>query len=123
QLRSGPSGPNSSVAQRLELIFRDPLDQNATLITGQSPGQANGHHQPGSLGIALTQPTARELNAHVGTTLKLGTASTPLKLVVTGIVRARQPRSAFWPADPTAAQPVEEHPPSAAPYWVSGAFF
>jgi putative ABC transport system permease protein len=123
QLSSVPSGPNSSVAQRLELIFRDPLDRNATLITGQYPGQAKGHHQPGSLGIALTQPTARELNAHVGTTLKLGTASTPLKLVVTGIVRARQPRSAFWTADPTAAQPVEERPLNMAPYWVSGAFF
>ncbi len=123
QLSSVPSGPNSSVVQRLELIFRDPLDRNATLITGQYPGQAEGHRQPGSLGIALTQPTARELNAHVGTTLKLGTASTPLKLVVTGILRARQPRSAFWTTDPTAAQPVEEHPLNAAPYWVSGAFF
>jgi putative ABC transport system permease protein len=123
QLSSVPSGPNSSVEQRLELIYRDPLDRHATLVTGQYPDQAHGHRRPGPLGIALTQPTAQELNAHVGTTLRLGTAGPPVKLVVTGIVRARQPRSAFWTTDPTAAQPVEEHPLNGAPYWVSGAFF
>jgi putative ABC transport system permease protein len=120
QLSSVPSGPNSSVVQKLELIYRDPLDRNAALAAGQYPGQ--GHPRRGPLGIALTQLTARELNAHVGTRLKLGTASSPLTLVVTGIVRPRQPNSAFWTADPTAAQPVEEHPQNAAPYWVSGAF-
>ena len=120
QLSSVPSGPNSTVAQKLELIYRDPLAHNAALVAGQYPGQ--GVPRRGPLGIALTQPTARELNAHVGTRLKIGTASTPLTLVVTGIVRARQDNSAFWTADPTAAQPVEEHPQNAAPYWVSGAF-
>ena len=121
QLSSVPSGPNSTVAQKLELIYRDPLARNAALVAGQYPGQ--GVPRRGPLGIALTQPTARELNAHVGTRLKIGTASsTPLTLVVTGIVRARQDNSAFWTADPTAAQPVEEHPQNAAPYWVSGAF-
>ncbi len=120
QLSSVPSGPNSTVAQKLELIYRDPLDRNAGLVAGQYPGQ--GTPKRGPFGIALTQPTARELNAHVGTRLKLGTASTPVSLVVTGIVRPRQANSAFWTADPTAAQPVEEHPQNAAPYWVSGAF-
>ena len=120
QLSSVPSGPNSTVAQKLELIYRDPLAHNAALVAGQYPGQ--GVPRRGPLGIALTQPTARELNAHVGTRLKIDTASTPLTLVVTGIVRARQDNSAFWTADPTAAQPVEEHPQNAAPYWVSGAF-
>ena len=120
QLSSVPSGPNSTVTQKLELIYRDPLAHNAALVAGQYPGQ--GVPRRGPLGIALTQPTARELNAHVGTRLKIGTASTPLTLVVTGIVRARQDNSAFWTADPTAAQPVEEHPQNAAPYWVSGAF-
>jgi putative ABC transport system permease protein len=121
QLSSVPSGPNSTVAQKLELIYRDPLARNAALVAGQYPGQ--GIPRRGPLGIALTQPTARELNAHVGTRLKIGTASsTPLTLVVTGIVRGRQDNSAFWTADPTAAQPVEEHPQNAAPYWVSGAF-
>ena len=119
QLSSVPSGPNSDVVQKLELIYRDPLDRNAALVAGQYPGQ--GHPRRGPFGIALTQPTARELNAHVGSRLKLGTASTPLTLVVTGIVRARQANSAFWTADPTAAQPVEEHPARGAPYWVSGA--
>ena len=120
QLSSVPSGPNSDVVQKLELIYRDPLDRNAALVAGEYPGQ--GHPRRGPFGIALTQPTARELNAHVGSRLKLGTASTPLTLVVTGIVRARQANSAFWTADPTAAQPVEEHPARGAPYWVSGAF-
>ncbi len=120
QLSSVPSGPNSTVVQKLELIYRDPLPHNAGLVAGQYPGQ--GRPGRGPFGIALTQPTARELNAHVGTRLQFGTASTPLTLMVTGIVRARQANSAFWTADPTAAQPVEEHPPNAAPYWVSGAF-
>ena len=120
QLTAVPSGPNSTVLQKLELIYRDPLDRNARLVAGQYPG--TGQHNRGPFGIALTQPTARELNAHVGTRLKLGTATTPLSLVVTGIVRPRQANSAFWTADPTAAQPVEEVPPNGAPYWVSGAF-
>ena len=119
-LTTVPPGPNATVAQRLELIYRDPLARNATLAAGQYPGQ--GRSKPGPLGIALTQQTARELNAHVGTRLAISAASAPVKLVVTGIVRQHQPRSAFWTADPTAAQPVEEHPPNAAPYWVSGAF-
>jgi putative ABC transport system permease protein len=122
QLSSVPRGPNSTVAQKLELIYRDPLARNAALEAGQYPGQDESHRRRGPLGIALTQPTARELNAHVGTHLKLGTAGPPVTLVVTGIVRPRQVRSAFWTADPTAAQPVEEHPQNAPPYWVSGAF-
>jgi putative ABC transport system permease protein len=120
QLSSVPSGPNSSVTQKLELVYRDPLDRNAGLVAGQYPGQ--GTHQRGPFGIALTQPTARELNAHVGTRLKIAAASSQLTLVVSGIVRPRQANSAFWTADPTAAQPTEEHPPNGAPYWVSGAF-
>jgi putative ABC transport system permease protein len=120
QLSSVPAGPNSTVIQKLELIYRDPLDRNAGLVAGQYPGQVR--HKRGPFGIALTQATARELNAHVGTRLKLDTATTPLSLVVTGIVRPRQANSAFWTADPSAARPVEEVPPNGAPYWVSGAF-
>jgi len=115
-----PRGPNSNVEQKLELIYRDPLARHAALTAGQYPGQ--GPARRGPLGIALSQQTARELNAHVGTRLALGTADEPVPLVVTGIVRERQPRSAFWTTDPTAAQPVEEHPPNMAPYWVTGAF-
>ncbi len=120
-LTAVPRGPNSTVTQKLELIYRDPLARNATLVAGQYPGLTPAA-RPGPLGIALSQQTARELNAHVGSRLNILTASVPVRLVVTGIVRERQPRSAFWTADPTAAQPVEEHPHNAAPYWVSGAF-
>ncbi len=120
-LTAVPRGPNSTVTQKLELIYRDPLARNATLVAGQYPGLTPAA-RPGPLGIALSQQTARELNAHVGSRLNILTASVPVRLVVTGIVRERQPRSAFWTADPTAAQPVEEHPQNAAPYWVSGAF-
>lgn len=119
-LTTVPPGPNSGVTQKLELIYRDPLARHAVLMAGQYPGQGAARAEP--LGIALTQQTARELNAHVGTRLAISSASVPVKLVVTGIVRQHQPRSAFWTADPTAAQPVEEHPQNAAPYWVSGAF-
>lgn len=115
-----PPGPNSAVEQKLELIYRDPLARHASLAAGRYPGlTASG---PGLLGIALSQLTARELNAHVGSRLKISTGSVPVTLVVTGILRPRQPRSAFWTADPTAAQPVEEHPQNSAPYWVTGAF-
>ncbi len=117
-LTAVPPGPNSGVEQKLELIYRDPLARYAGLVAGQYPGQRG----PGRFGIALSEQTARELNAHVGTQLKVSTASAPVTLVVTGIVRPRQPRSAFWAADPTAGQPVEEHPQNAAPYWVTGAF-
>jgi putative ABC transport system permease protein len=126
-LTTVPPGPNSTVEQRLELIYRDPLATHAALVAGQYPGLTRP--RPGPLGIALSQQTARELNAHVGSRLAMSTANTPVQLVVTGIVRQRPPTSpsrlsssAFWTADPTAAQPVEEHPQNAAPYWVTGAF-
>ena len=115
-----PRGPNSTVEQKLELIYRDPLARHASLTAGQYPGQTRASKGP--LGIALSQQTARELNAHVGSRLKISTGNVPVKLVVTGIVRERQPRSAFWAADPTAARPVEEQLPNKPPYWVTGAF-
>ena len=96
-----PSGPNSTVLQKLELIYRDPLARHAALVAGHYPGLSLARSGP--LGIALSQQTAAELNAHVGTRLVVGTPNVPVRLVVTGIVRERQPRSAFWTADPTAA--------------------
>ncbi|HTT54905.1 MAG TPA: FtsX-like permease family protein [Streptosporangiaceae bacterium] len=119
-LTAVPRGPNSTVLQKLELIYRDPLTRYAGLVAGHYPGRSLA--RPGPLGIALSQQTAAELNAHVGTRLVVSTPSVPVRLVVTGIVRERQPGSAFWTADPTAGQPVLEHPFNAAPYWVTGAF-
>ncbi len=119
-LTAVPSGPNSTVLQKLELIYRDPLARHAALVAGHYPGLSLARSGP--LGIALSQQTAAELNAHVGTRLVVSTPNVPVRLVVTGIVRERQPRSAFWTADPTAGQPVLEHPFNAAPYWVTGAF-
>ncbi len=119
-LSTVPRGPNSTIEQKLELIYRDPLARYAALAAGQLPGLTPARR--GQLGIALSEQTARELNAKVGSRLVIGTTSVPVQLVVTGIVRERQPRSAFWTADPTAARPVEEHPQNAAPYYVIGAF-
>ena len=86
---------------------------NAALVAGQYPGQgvpparaarhrAHPADRPGT-------ERARRDPADVASR-----ARTPLTLVVTGIVRARQDNSAFWTADPTAAQPVEDHPHNAA---------
>ena len=117
-----PSAAPSGVAPRLEVIYRDPLTSNVTLVAGSFP-------PPGSLGstlhIAVTTATAARFGLHPGSVLRLAVVSASVPVIVTAILRPRMPVSAFWNVDAAAAAPSYNVPGPTAnspPYW-SGAVF
>jgi putative ABC transport system permease protein len=117
-----PSLASTGAPPRLEVIYRDSLTTNATLVAGTFP-------PPSSLGstlhIAVTTATAARFALHPGSVLDLAANGTPVPAVVTAIVRPRMPASAFWTVDAAAAAPSYNVPgPTSGqpPYW-SGAVF
>jgi putative ABC transport system permease protein len=116
-----PSLASTGAPPRLEVIYRDSLTTNVTLVAGTFP-------PPSSLGstlhIAVTTATAARFALHPGSVLKLAANGTPVPVVVTAIVRPQMPASAFWTVDAAAAAPSYNvpGPTSGPPYW-SGAVF
>ena len=106
-----PSAEPNGVAPRLEVIYRDLLTSNATLVAGSFP-------PPGSLGgtlhIAVTTATAARFGLHPGSVLRLEVDSAIVPVIVTAIVRPRMPASAFWNVDAAAAAPSYNVPGATA---------
>jgi putative ABC transport system permease protein len=99
----------------LEVTYREQLASNVQVIAGRV---ADATIPPGVLGVAVTQPTAARYSLHPGSRLKLGGPSShpqlgspngPIDLLVTAVVRARNPASAFWTADPLVTTPDLTH--------------
>ncbi len=115
-----PSAEPSGVAPRLEVIYRDPLTSNVTLVAGSFP-------PPGSLGstldIAVTTATAARFGLHPGSVLRLAVDRATVPVLVTAIVRPRRPASAFWNVDAAAAAPSLNPPTQVSPPYWSGAVF
>jgi len=116
------SAKASGVAPRLEVIYRDALTSNITLVAGSFPA-------PSSLGstlhIAVTTATAARFGLHPGSVLTLAADSAKVPAIVTAIVRPRMPGSAFWTLDGAALAPSYNVPgrnSNQPPYW-SGAVF
>ena len=86
----------------LEVTYRDQLSSNVQVIAGRI---ADAAIPPGVLGVAVTQPTAARYSLHPGSRLKLGSHHGPIDLLVTAIVRARNPASTFWATDPLVTRP------------------
>jgi putative ABC transport system permease protein len=59
----------------------------------------------GQVGVAVTRQVASRYALHPGSRLALGSTHGPIKLLVTAIVRARDPASTFWVTDPLIARP------------------
>jgi putative ABC transport system permease protein len=97
--RAGPPG----IGQQLEVTFRDPLTSNVQLVSGQLGSAAIPR---GAVGVALTAPTAARFGLHPDSRLELASQAGPVTLVVTAIVRQRDPAASFWTADPLVAAPV-----------------
>jgi len=115
-----PSLASTGAAPRLEVIYRDSLTTNATLVAGTFP-------PPSSLGstlhIAVTTATAARFALHPGSVLRLAVNGTPVPVVVTAIVRPRMPASAFWTADAAAAAPSYNPATRVSlPYWTGAVF-
>jgi putative ABC transport system permease protein len=86
----------------LEVTYRDQLTSNVQVISGRV---ADAAIPPGVLGVAVTQQTAARYLLHPGSRLKLGSSHGPIDLLVTAIVRARNPASTFWATDPLVTRP------------------
>ena len=101
---------------KLEVLYRDTLTSNATLVAGQytTSTQLPG----GTLAVSVTEQTAARFGLHPGSRLKVG----GYQFVVTGIVRPDGPASTFWQADYTAAAPSLLRPRGGAAYWQGAVF-
>jgi putative ABC transport system permease protein len=115
-----PSAKPSGVAPRLEVIYRDPLTSNVTLVAGSFPPPSSFGS---TLDIAVTTATAARFGLHPGSVLRLAVNRATVPVMVTAVVRPRMPASAFWNVDAAAAAPSYNVPgPDRSPYW-SGAVF
>jgi len=100
----------------LEVTYRDQLASNVQVVAGRVAGAAI---PPGVLGVAITQSTAARYSLHPGSRLKLGSGPPgkqgppgehgPIDVLVTAIVRPRNPASAFWATDPLVTTPDLTH--------------
>jgi putative ABC transport system permease protein len=119
-------GPNAitseGVPPDLEVIYRDALTSNVTVVSGSFP-------RPSSLGstlhIAVTVATAARFGLRPGSVVKLDVNRVNVPLIVTAIVRPRGPTSAFWNVDAAALAPSFNIPGATSgvpPYWSGAAF-
>jgi putative ABC transport system permease protein len=86
----------------LEITYRDQLTSNVQVIAGRVAGAAI---PPGDLGVAVTQGTAARYSLRPGSRLTLKGPSGPVDLLVTAVVRARDPAATFWATDPLVTTP------------------
>jgi putative ABC transport system permease protein len=81
----------------LEVAYREQLISHIQVIAGRV---VDANIPPGVLGVAVTPPTAARYALHPGSRLTVKGSHGPIPLLVTAIVRPRNPTSAFWAADP-----------------------
>ena len=99
---SGTARMPAGYHPKLEVTYRDQLAGNIQVIGGRVADVAV---PPGVLGVAVTPPIAARYALHPGSRLTVGTSHGPVDLLVTAIVRARDPASTFWAADPLTTGP------------------
>jgi putative ABC transport system permease protein len=100
---NGFDRPVDGIAARMEIVARDPLAgylrvTAGTLSSASVPAKM--------VGVALTQQTATRFGLHLGSHFRLGGPPKPYRLVVTAIVRPRNPGSSFWATDPLTSNPA-----------------
>ncbi len=114
------AGPRTRTGRPPELLvsYRTPFTGSARLVAGTFSGAAV---PPGAVGVAATTQTAARFGMHPGSRLTLATPSGPVTLVVTAIVRQRDPGSTFWQQDTTVAKPtLQGANTTSPPFWIGG---
>ena len=86
----------------LEVTYRDQLTSYVQTVAGRVVGTAVPR---GAVGVTVTQQTAARFGLHPGSRLELPGPVGPVRLLVTAVVRERDPAGTFWTADPLAAAP------------------
>ncbi|MGD0067395.1 MAG: hypothetical protein ABSB76_28660, partial [Streptosporangiaceae bacterium] len=111
---------NAGAIPRFEVTYRNALTSHAQLVAGSYAGTTS---PPGTLLVAATTQTAALFGLHPGSHLTVASSSGPLKLIVTAIVRLRDPGSTFWAQDSAVGVPSLDYPPRGGiPYWIAGVF-
>jgi putative ABC transport system permease protein len=105
---------------KLEVLYRDPLTSNVQLTAGT---YASSAVPAGMVGVAATTQMAARFGLRPGSRLSVATASGPVGLFVTAIMRERVPDSTFWEQDPTAGTPAAQQlTAESIPFWLGGVF-
>jgi putative ABC transport system permease protein len=116
---AAPAAVLEGVQPKLEVLYRNSLTSNASLVAGS---YAAGAEPAGTLAVAVTPQTAARFGLRPGSRLALVSPTGAITLVVTGIVRQRAVGSTFWAQDPLASQPSLATPAASKPYWAGGVF-
>jgi putative ABC transport system permease protein len=124
-----PAAVPGGTRPKLEVLYRDPLTSNATLVAGS---YSAGTEPAGTVAVAVTSQTAARFGLHLGSRATLSASTGTITLIVTAIVRQRDAGSTFWMQDPLASQPSLVTPATMnpegqstvgnRPYWAGGVF-
>ncbi len=116
---AAPAATLEGAQPRLEVLYRNPLTSNASLVAGS---YAAGAEPAGTVAVAVTLQTAARFGLHPGSRVTLGPPTGTITLVVTAIVRPQAAGSTFWTQDPLAIQPSVVTPAGQKPFWAGGVF-
>jgi putative ABC transport system permease protein len=110
-------GAYTELPPKLEVSYRSPVTGYARLVAGSfTSGTA-----PGTVAVAATVPTAARFGLHPGSRLTVDVPNGGATLLVTAIVRTRDPGSTFWQQDITVIRPtLTQDKPTTPPYWLGG---
>ena len=101
--RPGPREPE------VEIVYRDPLGAHVRVVAGRMPESVSRVRLAGrnvtEMQVAVTAATAARFRLHPGSVLRIGAQ---VLMRVTGILRPKDPGSAFWTYDQLAAAPALE---------------
>jgi putative ABC transport system permease protein len=114
---AAPSAVVSGKPPKLEVLYRNSLTSNASLMAGSF---AAGTEPAGTLAVAVTPQTAARFGLHAGSRMTMDSSTGTITLAITAVVRPRQAGSTFWTQDPLASQPSLTG--TSNPYWAGGVF-
>ena len=103
---------------QLELVYRNALPANATLVAGS---YAHGALPSGVLAGAVTTQMAARFGFHPGSHVVVSIPTGPVEVVITAIMRMQGPASPFWTKDSTVGLPDLIHGGDTE-WWVGGVF-
>ena len=110
-------GAYTELPPKLEVSYRSPFTGYAQLVAGSFTSGT----VPGTVAVAATVPTAARFGLHPGSRLTVEVPNGGATLLVTAIVRTRDPGSTFWQQDITVIRPtLTQDKPTTPLYWLGG---
>src|SRR5580700_1969673 len=103
----------------MEVAYRNALPANAQLVAG-----SYAHEAPlrGALAGAVTTQMAARFGLHPGSRVVLSVPAGPVRILITAIVRIREPDSSFWAKDVTVGVPSRNTGRGTCNCWVGSIF-